>query len=131
MYEYNAEYAQNIADERNANRVCTPRIMIDSALSRELKRYIVDKKYSPYAAVAELNKNGWPSKTRASEKTVYNCVNGGLIYGISRTDLPNKGVKYREKGSTRRYSRAKCAEHSIENRPKEAENRENFGHWGT
>ena len=129
VYEYNAEYAQNIADERNANRGCTPRIMIDSALSRELKRYIVDKKYSPYAAVAELNKNGWPSKTRASEKTVYNWVNGGLIYGISRTDLPNKGVKYREKGSTRRYSRAKCAEHSIENRPKEAENRENFGHW--
>ena len=90
VYEYNAEYAQNIADERNANRGCTPRIMIDTALSRELKRYIVDKKYSPYAAVAELNKNGWPSKTRASEKTVYNWVNGGLIYGISRTDLPNR-----------------------------------------
>ena len=82
VYEYNAEYAQNIADERNANRVCTPRIMIDSTLSRELKRYIVDKKYSPYAAVAELNKNGWSSKTRASEKTVYNWVKGGLIYGI-------------------------------------------------
>ena len=129
VYEYNAEYAQNIADERNTNRGCVPKIMLDTALSRELKRYIVDKGYSPYAAVAELDKNGWPSETRAVEKTVYNWVNGGLIHGVERTDLPNKGVKYREKGSSRRYSRAKCAEHSIDNRPKEADDRNNFGHW--
>ena len=127
--EYNAEYAQNVADERNANRGCVPKIMLDTALARELKRYIVEENYSPYAAVAELNAKGWPSGTRAVEKTVYNWVNGGLIHGVSRTDLPNKGTKYREKGSTRRYSRAKCAEHSIDNRPKEADDRENFGHW--
>ncbi|MDY2925383.1 MAG: IS30 family transposase, partial [Treponema sp.] len=129
VIEYNAEYAQNIADERNANRGCIPKIMLDTALARELKRYIVDEKFSPYAAVAELNAKGWPGSTRAAEKTVYNWVNSGLIHGVERTDLPNKGIKYREKGSARRYSRAKCAGHSIENRPKEAEDRNNFGHW--
>lgn len=129
VYEYNAEYAQNIADERNANRGSVPKIMLDTALARELKRLIVDENFSPYAAVSELDAKGWPSETRAAEKTVYNWVNGGLIYGIGRTDLPNKGVKYREKGSTRRYSRAKCAGRSIDNRPKEADDRNNFGHW--
>lgn len=29
----------------------------------------------------------------------------------------------------KRYSRAKCAGHSIDNRPKEAEDRRNFDHW--
>nr|CDL66746.1 unnamed protein product [uncultured bacterium] len=127
--EYNAEYAQNVADGRNANRGSVPRIMLDTALARELRRYIAEENYSPYAAVAELDAKGWPGGTRVSEKTVYNWVNGGLIYGVSRTDLPNKGVKHREEGSKRRYSRAKCAEHSIENRPKEADDRNNFGHW--
>ena len=46
VYEYNAEYAQNIADERNANRGCTTRIMIDRTLRREAKRDIGDKRDS-------------------------------------------------------------------------------------
>ena len=129
VFEYNADYAQSIADERNENRGSVPKIMLDTALSRELKRLIVEMNFSPYAAVSELNLKGWPSETRCVEKTVYNWVNGGLIHGIERTDLPNKGVKYKETGSTRRYSRAECAAHSIENRPKEAADRNNFGHW--
>ena len=82
IFEYNAEYAQNIANERNANRGMIPKIMLDTA-----------------------------------------------IPGVSNTDLPNKGVKYKENGSRKNFSRAKCAEHSIDNRPKEVEDRENFGHW--
>ncbi len=56
--EYNAGYAQSIADERNANRGSIARIMVDTELARELKRLIVELKYSPYAALAELNEKG-------------------------------------------------------------------------
>lgn len=56
-------------------------------------------------------------------------MNQGIVSGVERTDLPNRGIKYREKGSTRRYSRSKCAEHSIDNHPKEIETRKTFGHW--
>ena len=129
VMEYNADYAQNIADALNENRGCVPKIMLDTALARELRRLIVDMNFSPYAALAELETKGWPSKTRCVEKTVYNWVNGGLIHGIGRKDLPNKGVKYREAGSTRRYSRAECAAHSIDMRPKDADDRNSFGHW--
>lgn len=83
IFEYNAEYAQNIANERNANRGMIPKIMLDTALARKLKHYIVDKKYSPYATLAELNIKGWPSETRAVEKTLYNWVNDGLKIRMS------------------------------------------------
>lgn len=83
IFEYNAEYAQNIANERNANRGMIPKIMLDTALARKLKHYIVDKKYSPYATLAELNIKGWSSETRAVEKTLYNWVNDGLKIRMS------------------------------------------------
>ena len=35
----------------------------------------MELKYSPYAAVAELNEKRWPSDTKVSEKTVYNWAN--------------------------------------------------------
>lgn len=43
--------------------------------------------------------------------------------------MPGKGEKYKENGFRKNFSPAKCAEHSIDNRPKEVEDRENFGHW--
>ena len=36
VMEYNADYAQNIADSLNENRGCVPKIMLDTALAREL-----------------------------------------------------------------------------------------------
>ncbi len=89
----------------------------------------MDKNFSPYAVIADFKLNGWKTKTRFCEKTLYNWVNQGIVSGVERTDLPNKGIKYREKGSTRRYSRSKCAGHSIDSRPKEVEYRKTFGHW--
>ena len=70
IFEYNAEYAQNIANERNANRGMIPKIMLDTALARELKRYIVDAKYSPYATLAELNIKGRPERNECCRKNI-------------------------------------------------------------
>ena len=129
VYEYNAEYAQNIANEQNANKGQIPKIMLDSVLAREIKRLIIDKNYSPYAELQELKRTGYPSGTHFCEKTLYNWVNQGLVHGVKRTDLPNKGIKYKEKGSTKRYSRAACARHSIDYRPQDVNDRTTFGHW--
>ena len=129
VWEYNADYAQLKADWENTARGRKLKIGSDFILCAELKRLIVDENYSPYAVLAEFRLNGWKTETRFCEKTLYNWVNKGDVAGVARTDLPNKGVKYREKGSTRRYSRTKCAEHSIDKRPAEVETRESFGHW--
>lgn len=129
IWEYNADYAQKKADWENTARGRRLKIGSDFILCDELKRLIVDEKFSPYAVIAEFKLKGWKTPTRFCEKTLYNWVNKGDVAGVKRTDLPNKGIKYREKGSSRRYSRAKCVQHSIENRSKEVEDRNNFGHW--
>lgn len=129
VLEYNADYAQQDADWENTARGRKLKIGSDFVLCAELKRLIVVEGYSPYAVIAEFNLHGWKTKTRFCEKTLYNWINRGDVAGIERTDLPNKGVKYRERGSKRRYSRAKCAAHSIDNRPEEVESRKEFGHW--
>lgn len=127
--EYNADCAQQKADWENTGRGRKDKLGSDHALCGAVKELIVGKKYSPYAAIQYFKTNGWPSVTRICEKTLYNYVNSEAIPGIKRTDLPNKGVKYKEKGSKRRYSRMKCARHSIDLRPAEVETRETFGHW--
>ena len=129
VVEYNADYAQIKADWENSNKGRNLKLGKDYELCAELKRLIVEKKYSPYAAIAEFNLKGWKTETRFCEKTLYNWINKGYLLEIDKTDLPNKGIKYKEKGSKKRYSRPKCAEHSIELRPKEVETRETFGHW--
>ena len=115
--EYNADYVLQNADWENTARGRKLKLRSDFILCAELKRLIVDKNYSPKAVVAELNLNGWKTETSFCEKTLHNWVNSGIIEGVEHTSLPNKCVKYREKGSTRLYSRAKCAEHSIDYRP--------------
>ncbi len=129
VLEYNADFAQLKADWENTARGRKLKIGKDFALCAELKRLIVGENYSPYAVIAEFNLKGWKTETRFCEKTLYNWINKGNVAGVERTDLPNKGVKYKEKGSKRRYSRAQCAERSIDNRPKEVETRHSFGHW--
>ena len=56
-------------------------------------------------------------------------VHAAYIPGVSRSALPNQGVKYRAKSSPSRFRRPKCAEHSIDTRPEEVMDRKTFGHW--
>ncbi len=129
VLEYNADFAQLKADWENSGRGCALKIGSDYTLCAEIKKLIIDRKYSPYAVIQHFEQNGWPTETRMCEKTLYNWVNEGNIVGVKRTDLPNKGIRYKEKSSKRRYSRAICSKHSIDNRPVEVESRMTFGHW--
>lgn len=129
VVEYNADYAQADADWENTGRGRKLKIGSDRTLCAEIRRLIVDKKYSPYAVIAEFRLRGWRTETRFCEKTLYNWINNGYVPGVTRENLPNEGVKYKEKGSARRHSRAMCAKNSIDNRPKEVDGRKTFGHW--
>jgi transposase, IS30 family len=129
VYVYRAEYAQLSADFENTARGTSLKIGRDYVLCEKIKKLIIKEKYSPYAVIQEFKNTSWPSETRICEKTLYNYVNNGIIKDVKKEDLPNKGVKYKEKGSKRRYSKAICALKSIETRPKEVETRATFGHW--
>lgn len=126
---YNAENAQIKADFENTARGAKLKIGSDKILCEHIRKLILVEHYSPYAVVQKFNNEGWPTQTRISEKTLYNYVNEEVIEGIKKEDLPNKGVKYKKKGSKKRYSKSICALKSITTRPEEVETRKTFGHW--
>lgn len=69
-------------------------------------------------------------KTEISEKTIYNYIDKGVFYGISRESLPEKGKRKRkyEKVERKKAARTSAGE-SIENRDPEINERTTFGHW--
>ncbi len=78
-----------------------------------------------------LNLHGWPTSTRLSTKTIYRYIEQGILDGVSSQHLLRKGFLRRKQYQTppQEHKRAKCAEKSIDNRPREVEDRSSFGHW--
>lgn len=76
-------FAQEKANFENTARGAKIKVGNDIVLCKAIQENIKDKK-SPYAVVQGFNNNGWPTKTRICEKTLYNYINIGLIDGICR-----------------------------------------------
>ena len=125
--EYSADAAQKYHDERGRNK--GPRLKIGSNF--KLVEFIEDKikkeKYSPYSAL-EKAKQEDDITVNICLKTLYNYIDEGLFLNITNKDLPVK-----KEPKKRGYSKVRTAyTHkgtSIEERPKEIENRAEFGHW--
>lgn len=125
--EYSADVAQKYHDERSKNK--GPRLKIGSNF--KLVKFIEDKigneKFSPYAAL-EKAKTEEGIEVNICFKTLYNYIDAGLFLHITNKDLPVK-----KRPQKRNYQKVRKAyTHkgtSIAERPKEIENRAEFGHW--
>ncbi len=129
VMEYNAEYAQRDAQQKGSAKGPEVKLGFDWPLVEAVGHLIKDKGYSPYAVIAEFDNEGWPSETRICEKTLYNYIQAGYLGDITEEDLLYKGKRRKSKGEPRRHSRAAAAAKSISNRPQEANERSEFGHW--
>ena len=86
--------------------------------------------YSPAAVVGEIKRLGLTFKTEISEKTIYNYIDKGIFYGISRESLPEHGERKRKYDKVERKKAARAPQgESIEERPQEINDRQTFGHW--
>lgn len=83
---------------------------------------------SPEAALGEIQAQGLTFKTTISVKTLYRYITLGIIPGVTNKDLPIKRSKKRKHHKVRRAARA-CPGLSIEQRPQEANDRAEAGHW--
>ncbi len=128
-YTYSAETAQRNADFEKSNRGPDCKIGYDRVLALKISS-LIENKYSPDAVVMHFNLYGWPTQTRLSTKTIYRYIQNGILEGISDTNLLRQGLLQRktEKTTPQEHKRAKTAEKSIDNRPKEIEDRSTFGH---
>lgn len=126
---YCADTAQRKYYENAANKGRGYKIGNDYKLVEYIEKMIIDEKYSPDAIIGRIKLEGIQFKTTICTKTLYNYIDAGLFLHLTNKDLPVK-----KDGQKRSYRKTKVALNntkgtSIEERPKEVENRDEYGHW--
>jgi len=127
--EYNADHAQRDADLKATAKGPQTKLGYDRILANEIANLVKNKHYSPYAIIQNFNKHKWPSSTRICEKTIYNYIEFGYIPGVTIKNLTRKGKSKHHKKKPKQHSRLENARRTIEKRPKEINERREFGHW--
>lgn len=122
---YSAQKGQDVAQQAALNK--GPRGKLTNTIAADIRDQILNKKYSPYAAIVELRKRGTHSWLPC-ERTIYYAINAGLL-GISRQDLPYNPPEKRPKQQGKRMAYTNTKGRSIDQRPPEAEDRSEYGHW--
>ena len=123
--EYFADAGQRLY-ERNRqncgarNKIFQCKSLVDYVESKVLS----EEKWSPDAAIGHARENDLFSDL-VSTKTFYNWIDDGLTK-VKNIDLL---LKVRRKPKSPRKERKKILGKSIDERPKEVETREDFGHW--
>ena len=100
----------------------------DQELANYIEKRIADDGYSPEAVLGEIKQKEMPFQTSISKTTLYRYIDMGLFVTITNKDLPVKGRRKKKNKKVKRQARASAGD-SIEKRPEEIDDREEFGHW--
>ena len=134
---YSAEVAQQDYDYKSSNKGPALKIGHDLVLVKSIERLLLGEDetgqrtrgYSPDAVIMQFELTGWPSETRICTRTLYSYIEADLFWGVTQKDLP-RGT-YRNKQRKRRVRRSykNIDGRQIEDRPIEADERREYGHW--
>lgn len=125
---YSSDLGQKTHDWNEQGKGRALKIGNDRELAECIEDKIMNKKYSPEAALAEIAREEKQFKTTISVRTLYRYIDNGIFLKLTNKELPIKGNRKEHNKKVRVQKRASAGE-SIENRPEEAADRENFGHW--
>ncbi len=128
--EYCADAGQRIYEENARNKGPVLKIGKDHKLAKHIENKIIKEKYSPDAVIGEIKEKGLEFEAKICTKTLYNYIDRGDVF----LNLTNKDLPVKRDGKKREYKKVKIAHKnlkgtSIEERPPEVENREEYGHW--
>lgn len=127
---YSPDMAQQRYEDNLKAKGGNLKIGNDYDLASFIERQIGQDGYSPAAVVGEIKQKGLKFQTTISEKTIYNYIDKGIFYGISRRSLPERGRRKRKYDLVTRKNPARAPKgQSIEERPQEINRRVTFGHW--
>lgn len=124
---YCADVAGRIQKERGHNKGIDIKLGNDYVFVKEATRLIKEEKYSPYAALIRMRKEG-KVKTEVCVATLYNYIHGGVLLEVTQKDLPYR-KKPEDKNSEKRHCYRNMSAKRIEERPVEANSRKKYGHW--
>lgn len=127
---HSAQIAQDKRDYNVTARGTIPKVLKDKKLAKAIEEKIVDKGYSPEAAIETMVRSGEMDKYEESVcvKTVYNSIDKGFFSKITNKDLPVKRNKNKKDYKKIHRIKKACAGTSIEDRPEDILEREEFGH---
>lgn len=127
------EYSADIGEQKHryAGTGKGPKLKIgnDYTLMAYIEDKIIKEKMSPYAAAECIKQEKEKFQTTICSKTIYNYIDEELF-----PHLTNKHLPVKKKGKKRNYDNGRTATNnkkgtSISERPKEIEERKEFGHW--
>ena len=128
--QYRADVAQRDYKEQAKNKGRELKIGKDRRLEAHIRKKLLKEKYSPDAIIGEIKDEGLEFEGMICTKTLYSYIDIGIFAGISNENLWEK--RKRKKGKYKkvsRVSRTNRMARSIEQRPQEANNRSEYGHW--
>lgn len=125
---YCADVGKRVHEERGTLRGAPLKIGKDLKLALFIENMIKDYKYSPKAVLNYIKSSGMKFDTDLSEWTIYLYIRKGVL-NLKYQDLPSG-----KKCPTKLVEESTVAlnnklARTIEDRPKEVLNREEFGHW--
>lgn len=123
---YSAEKAQQIHDYMQTGKGRPLKIGTDRAYADFLEDKIVKGRFSPAAALAAARAEGY--RTRICVSTLYSYIDKGVFLHLTNKHLWEKGRKKKQDYEpVRRVAHPRLP--SIEDRPKEIDQRLEPGHW--
>lgn len=126
--KYSSDLGQKIHEYKMEGKGRSLKIGNDRELSEYIENKIVENKYSPEAALADVEKSGIKFKTKISLRTLYRYIDTGIFLKLTNKNLPIKSKRKKHHKKIQVQKRAVAGE-SIENRPDEVQGRAVFGHW--
>jgi len=127
---YLADVGQRKHEEKASAKGRGYKIGHDHKLVRHIENKIKNEKYSPDAVIGEIREKGLSFQVTICTKTLYNYIDAGLFLNIGNKDLPvKKDGRKRKYRQVRKVALNNVKGRSIEERPQEINNREEYGHW--
>lgn len=128
--EYRAHVAQADYKKRCLNRERSLKIGKDRKLENYIRQKITKDRFSPDAVIGQIKARGLVFKGMICTKTLYNYIDAGIFSGISSKDLWEKSKqKKRPYKTVVRVTTKNRRARSIEDRPRQARDRTEYGHW--
>jgi len=127
--EYSADVSQKLRQEAGTRKGRNLKIANDYALADYLEQKIGVEKYSPYAALADIENEKREFATKICVKTVYNYLDKDIFYTITNNNLWEKRKRKRRGYKQVRKAYNNQSGTSISERPPDIDKREDIGHW--
>ena len=131
LWEEKKEYSARLAQDKYEYGMTSkgPELKLDRdiELVNHIEKEIIKNHKSPEVISRELEENGY--RIKVTGRTIRNAIKSGIIFEKVKHGKIIYKKEYNNKNKEKRVSKQIPAEKSIEHRPKEANERTEYGHW--